>query len=925
MITIGRKADLTRMCRVENMSGVVFTGENGGHKFVITAHRGEEIVPLTGSVTGKFIRPNGYTVELAGSNAGLEDGNAWVTLAGNCYTEAGPFGLTITHIENGNRTVIYACTGYVHPSQTGTIVDPESIINVDAIAGMISDLQEAIASAEGVTDEVDELKSAIDIVTADVSVSVGSASRGYWEIANDVATKQSASSGYYHAFNPIAVSEGQQYKVVINCNSSYAPIILADYTNNQYAVVDTKTVTAQRTPAEFEFTIPSGVTHMLLTRFGNAAPGATVTYKGQRVDATLSVAGVAADAKATGDAIGAVDAKTDALNDGIAYADKQIEKINDALIKSVGEGQPILRNKIINLNYGGNFVAGSDSTIRVATDPVYVPDGAKYTVTASGFGRVAYTRSGNGTTIYDGHNLAEATTYEHTFTGPEYFRIEFANATDTNITPNDITITITNSAAVLTDLVEKTEGIYPASNNVFVKIGDSIGSNIVATYKKMYVRNNNGVIQLSTDSGQTWNAGFDVSSLGLINNYHLFANGCIGFYTHQKAYYSEDYETYTEAPVYEADGVTPYVPSEIVNFFTSRQDQNRKFIGDQDLYVFGNYVISNEENTRKVLFATIDNGHSYKVIYEFNITGNRSIRHVHYVVYDPNNDHYLVCTGDSDVQSYVIQLDYNSTNDTWTLTDLGHSIKYKWAGVAFYSNYVYFCFDNTPGKVCRCKYDEISDVSKHETVLDNLPCDAIGLYIGERGDIIVTLSSARTGTNNSPFGKIIDVHRVYYSADGVHFENFIGDNPGGYAESHYYSFLGVNEDGRAITGFKPYLTNMANWNKLPSFDLAEMAKKHGYINAMKPYDTTWEIRPVTAVECADVTVAVGSAVTIEPKLYPWNASKLDGLNFEIIDYDSTKVSVSGAVITGVAAGTTTARVRSRTTYDAYADITITVT
>lgn len=794
--------------------------------------------------------------------------------------------------------------------------------------GLFYRCKTAIASGEAWTSghwtqvsvggDVSDLSNAIDIVTADVSVPVGSASLGYWEIANDVATKQSASSGFYHAFNPIAVSEGQQYTVTINCNSSYAPIILANYINDQYAVVDAKTVTGQKVNAVFEFVIPSGVTHMLLTRFGNAAPGATVMLKAQRVDTTLSETGVAADAKATGDAIGTVGAKAD-------YADKQIEKINDTLIKNVGEGQPILRNKIINLSYGGNFVSDTDSSIRVATDPVYVPDGAQYTVSASGFWRVGYTRSGNGTTIYDGHTLAAATTFEHTFTGPEYFRITFANATDTNITPNDITITISNSAAVLTDIVGKTDGIYPASNDVFVKIGDSIGSDIVATYKKMYVRNNNGVIQLSTDSGQTWNAGFDVSSLGLINNYHLFANGCIGFYTHQKAYYSEDYETYSEASVYEADGVTPYVPSEKVNFFTSRQDQNRKFVGNQDLYVFGNYVITNEENTRKVLFATVDNGHSYKVIYEFNITGNRSIRHVHYVVYDPNNDHYLVCTGDSDVQSYVIQLDYNSTADTWTLTDLGHSIKYKWAGVAFYSNYVYFCYDNTPGKLCRCKYDEISDVSKHEVILDNLPCDAIGLYIGERGDIIVTLSASRTGTNNSPFGKIIDVHRVYYSADGVHFENFIGDNPGGYAESHYYSFLGVNEDGRAITGFKPYLTNMANWNKLPSFDLAEMAKKHGYINAMKPYDTTWEIRPVTAVECADVTVTVGSTVTIEPKLYPWNASKLDGLNFEIIDYDSTKVSVSGAVITGVAAGTTTAKVRSRTTYEAYAEIMITVT
>ena len=188
-----------------------------------------------------------------------------------------------------------------------------------------------LVKLDGLKAVYDKVKSAIDIVTADVSVPVGSASRGYWEIANDVATKQSASSGFYHAFNPIEVSEGQLYTVTINCNSGHPPIILANYSNDQYAVVDTKTVSAQRTNVVFEFSVPAGVTHMLLTRFGNAAPGATVMLKAQRVDTTLSETGVAADAKATGDAIGAVDAKAD-------YADKQIEKINDSLRASRHSG-----------------------------------------------------------------------------------------------------------------------------------------------------------------------------------------------------------------------------------------------------------------------------------------------------------------------------------------------------------------------------------------------------------------------------------------------------------------------------------------------------------------------------------------------------------------------------------------------------------
>ena len=123
MIIIKRQTDLTRLCRVENMAGVTFTGEQDGHKFIIEAMRDNERVELSGSVTGRFIRPDGVSVALTASEnyAGIDDdGMAWVTLAANCYTVAGPFGLVITHIDSGKRTVIFSCTGYVRPGETST-------------------------------------------------------------------------------------------------------------------------------------------------------------------------------------------------------------------------------------------------------------------------------------------------------------------------------------------------------------------------------------------------------------------------------------------------------------------------------------------------------------------------------------------------------------------------------------------------------------------------------------------------------------------------------------------------------------------------------------------------------------------------------------------------------------------------------------
>lgn len=228
MITISRVADLGRLTRVENLSGVTFTGEDEGHKFVITAMLDDAIVPLTGSVSGKFIRPGGYTVALteAEGYAGIEDGKAWVSLAGNCYSEAGPFGLTITHIDGEKRTVIYACAGYVRPGETSSIVDPESLINVDAIAGMLADLQEAIEEAEGITDVVDDLKSELDatlsiIIDKSESLVPASLTSGYWR--ND------------HTTNTETTKYKKTVEYALENGGVYIHLPLSDYTTRTYA------------------------------------------------------------------------------------------------------------------------------------------------------------------------------------------------------------------------------------------------------------------------------------------------------------------------------------------------------------------------------------------------------------------------------------------------------------------------------------------------------------------------------------------------------------------------------------------------------------------------------------------------------------------------------------------------------------------
>ena len=331
MITIARKADLTRMCRVENMSGVTFTGENGGHKFVITAYRDEEIVPLTGSVSGKFIRPGGYTVALtqAEGYAGIEDGKAWVSLAGNCYTEAGPFGLTITHIDGEKRTVIYACTGYVRPGETSSIVDPESLINVDAISGMIADLHEAIEEAEGITDVVDDLKNAINEIVPELvnksepfNIPSGAVKSGYLN-----EDRSYANNNNWRRIDPRTLESGDICIEFPAPGCSMLVYVWQQTGENTYQLIANSGWTTRPVVVHggegvsfgmsFHDDTSSRITNEVVTSYlsihylYDLAGIKTSAEQEVSVDTTLSLAGVPADAQAVGNAINNLDVDTD--------------------------------------------------------------------------------------------------------------------------------------------------------------------------------------------------------------------------------------------------------------------------------------------------------------------------------------------------------------------------------------------------------------------------------------------------------------------------------------------------------------------------------------------------------------------------------------------------------------------------------------
>ena len=348
---------------------------------------------------------------------------------------------------------------------------------------------------------------------------------------------------------------------------------------------------------------------------------------------------------------------------------------------------------------------------------------------------------------------------------------------------------------------------------------------VVATYKNMIVINENGSLKISKDLGKTWSNGLNISGVGSICNYYLYASGCIGFFTDTKAYYSEDFENYYEASCYENDGAT-FTPMNSENFNSLCQHAERKFIDAQDIYVFSNYTINGD---RKLIWYSVDNGHTYKIAYEFGTNDTYPARHIHDVIYYEKEDVYIVTTGDHNATDCrVLAFTYDVTNDSWRNEVLGGSARsYKWANIAIWADEIYYTFDNTPGKVMKCSYSDIGDVTKHVTILENMECDALSLCFSLTGELVVTQSTARSmGNNDVPIGttRFEAARKLYYSSDRKSFNTIILPTTYINTNAQPYKFRPITNDGHcyAIT---------AATDQMPSVRIDDVLHTKGYSSA----------------------------------------------------------------------------------------------
>ena len=138
--TIKRTWNQNSMVIIEDLQGMAFQAESGGHTFQISGIDGEgNAVALSGTPAGVMLRADGQDVTLTCSVSG---GVVSATLPANAYSVPGRFGLTIFLTSDGQKTAIYAAVGTVGKTSSGTVAPPAG----SDVVTLVNQINTAIAA-----------------------------------------------------------------------------------------------------------------------------------------------------------------------------------------------------------------------------------------------------------------------------------------------------------------------------------------------------------------------------------------------------------------------------------------------------------------------------------------------------------------------------------------------------------------------------------------------------------------------------------------------------------------------------------------------------------------------------------------------------------------------------------------------------------
>ena len=149
---IKRAWNKNKLVKVEDLTGMTFQAESGGHTFEISGVDDTgAAVTLSGTVEGRFLRADNAEIIISGTASG---GKASVTLSDVCYAIPGRFLLTIYVSSNGQKVAVYAATGSV-VATSGTAsgsIPPLVTDSVQANTGTFGSINTGNATVDGVLD-----------------------------------------------------------------------------------------------------------------------------------------------------------------------------------------------------------------------------------------------------------------------------------------------------------------------------------------------------------------------------------------------------------------------------------------------------------------------------------------------------------------------------------------------------------------------------------------------------------------------------------------------------------------------------------------------------------------------------------------------------------------------------------------------------
>ncbi len=238
-----------------------------------------------------------------------------------------------------------------------------------------------------------------------------------------------------------------------------------------------------------------------------------------------------------------------------------------------------------------------------------------------------------------------------------------------------------------------------------------------------------GKIHLSEDNGRTWPHSIPFADARRIVFSCIFENGNILFSAMAKLYLSSDnLKSFREITVKNTDGsdYVPHVPKDRERpgwYYHSLSGVNTWDVHGKEMAVWGNYCNVIDGATPVNIYYSTDQGETVKIAYAFGqnpwyrddgsggggstgtLLGNPDnpviCRHVHCVTYNPAEDAFYACTGDSDRENcfecHWLRGTYDAAADAWDwkviLSDHLNS-RYKAGGINFVDGRLYWISDS---------------------------------------------------------------------------------------------------------------------------------------------------------------------------------------------------------------------------------------